>query len=925
MARLPIDLMTATDRQIVPSGQFNVQTASAADFGGSIGKAMSDAGDAGLQLAVKLQANEKKVQHFNYERQFLELQEQDATAYSEKMRGVSGNADGHWQGSREETNTRFKSWLNTLPAQARAEYEAKAQRYVNGRTAEALTDQYKQQDANTRLALTEEQRKAGLQVQQNPQSYEQFAEQQIELIRKSPLTPLEKEQKIADVKNALAFTAESARAQQNPTAVVAAGVGGGFRERIRSKESGGNDNAAATGSSALGRYQFLASTWNQFAGQAGAPAVTDVNRGGPNDPRRNPELQEKVLDQYLAKSTAELTANKLPVTDANLYALHFFGQSGGVKFIRALQSDAGATAATLFPAEAAANRSVFYSGRTQEAKTVQEVYASLTKGFNGAGVTPSPRTASEGNLTAGQNAQVQEAAIRRVREQEAASAAAREVDMSVRRNQTFVDIKEGPSPVETYKEARRAGVITDFADIEKAERVIRDRDKADTDFQTGASLMQGGRSASNPFNKDHRDGVTAIYERGVKNGADPAALAAQVFDRTGIIPPPFATALRGALASDDPGRTAGSLMIAANMLRQNPNAFAGVDGRADIEKAATEYRRRTETLGESTEQAAKSIMADARNPDNMNPVKQEQVQQFRKSSLTQEKIDSRLQSTFSSWMPFSGPALPSGEQRTALASIYSEFASEGFEVHRDPAKALAYADMKVEQQFGVQNGVLMRYPPEKTSLPSLPGIGRKWINEQAAGYVKDRMGVVVDPSQVILVPIERDGVSTSAAFRDGKTTRVKRDDGKPGQETEFDSVPYAIHVMPKDPKQSYLVLDGAFFPDVETYVDTKNAQGRAIAEGAMMLDGFGIPFAAPAHAPELLRTPEQQQRRSKAEAEAQLIAAQTAERDSRARAERLKNPPQINTADEALLYQQLQDSVPAGRPGTGRVNPWARQ
>ncbi len=911
MARLPIDIMTATDRANLPVGKMVVEKATAADFGGQVGSALGGLADAGMQLAVKLQANEKKLREFDYEKQFAEVQQADNVDYDERKRGLSGNADKHWQVSRQTTQTRFDEWLKTLPEQARAEYAARAQQFQNRRTAQAFEDQYRQQDANTRLTLTEEQRKAGLAVQQQPQSYEDFVKSQEKLIDASPLTPLEKQQQKAAVRNALAFTAEQARAQQNPAGVVAEGAGGSYRNKIRTKESGGNDGAANPSSTAVGRYQFLEGTWNQFAGKAGVPPVTAENRGTKNDPRLSGEWQEKALDQYVAASTAALTSSRLPVTDANLYLLHFMGQAGGVKFLRSLQENAGASAASLFPAEAGANRSVFFSGRTQEARTVGEVYANLTKGLNGSGVTPSAtRSASNLNLTAEQNAQIQEQARRKLVADTEQAAAARETDMTARRNQTYIDLKEGPNPEATYRQARQSGVLTNFDDIQKAEGVMRARDKADSDFRTGVTLMEGGRVVANPYNKDHRDGVSALYERAVKGGGEPAAMAAAVFDRTGIVPPQFAVALRGAMASEDQARVGASLSTAANMLRQNPNAFAGVDGGSDLEKKAFEFRRLTESLGMSTEQAAARVIKDARDPALLDPVKQEQMQQFRKGSLTQEKIDSRLQSKFASgWFGFGAPSLPTGPQRTALASIYSEFAEEGFQQFRDPTKAMEFADLRVQQQFGTQNGVLTRYPPAKAGLPALPGAkdGHAWVNEQAAQIVKDRLGVVVDPSQIVLMPVERDGASTSAAFR-GQPMTVKRSDSKPGQETSFQSVPYMIQVMPKTAEQELLTVNGAFFPDVESYVAAKNkdiADGNAKTFTAY--DEFGIPFEVPPHQRGLLETPEQKARRAKAEKDAELRTAQQRERERQTADKRRNAPPNINTADEALLYQQIQN------------------
>lgn len=902
--------MTVGNRGELPSATPQTATATSASFGGLEAAALSGLGDALGGLAAKVQANAKKVQEFGYEEQFVKLQEADNTDYEQRQRtSLSGNGEGWWQAARASTAGRFGEWLKNLPPAAKAEYEVKVARFTAARSASAFRDQYQQQDTNTKQVLTEEQRKAGLQVQNNPLTYEQFAQQQIDLIDKSTLPPAEKERLKQEAKNSLAFVAESSRAQKDPAGVIAGRVGGGFRAALRSKESGGDDSVKASTSSARGRYQFLTDTWNAFAAKAGVPAVTSDNNGTSSDPRNNGDMQEKVLDQYIAASTAKLSAEKLPVTDANLYMLHFLGQEGGAKFLRALQSDAGASAATLFPKEAGANRSIFFA--RNEPRSLSEVYSVLTRKFNGSGTTAAPSAAAS-NLTPQQNAAVNETAQRALIQQAAQATQAAQEALEAKRNALYIDLKEGTAPQAAYADARRTGLLSDFDQIQKAENIIKQRFKDEGDYNTGISLMQGGRGVSNPYNKDHRDGITAYYDRGVKAGGDPAALAANIFDKTGIVPQAFATAMRGALISEDRAKVAAGLLAAANMLRQNPNAFAGIDGGADMEKSAGEYRRLTEGLGLSTEQAADRIMKAARDPERLNPVKQEQLQQFKKQHLTQEQIDKRLQSAFSSWSPFSdapfSAQLPNGPQRTAISGIYATFAEEGFEKHRDPDAALAYADMQFQKQFGTQNGTITRYPPSKAGLPKIAGVGSDgygWINEQAAQAVKDNLGIVVDPSQIVLLPVERNGVSTRAGF-DGQPMTVKRRDSKPGQETSFQSVPYQIMVIPKTPEQDIHILNGAFFPDVDAYVADKNKEiADKNAQPLTGYDQFGNPFEVPAYQRRLLETPAQKERAAKAKKDQQLRDAQDAERKRQANP---TNAPTINTADEAILFQQIESS-----------------
>jgi hypothetical protein len=340
-----------------------------------------------------------------------------------------------------------------------------------------------------------------------------------------------------------------------------------------------------------------------------------------------------------------------------------------------------------------------------------------------------------------------------------------------------------------------------------------------------------------------------VYDSRIKAGESPAAVAASIFNTTGLVPPKFGVALRGAIASNDAASFGAGLTTASSMLRSNPNAFAGVDGGEGIEKQAVRFKHLTEDMGMSSEQATKRLMDEASQPA-LDPVKQEALQQFRKTSLTQDTIDARLKSKFSA-------ELPSGNQRTAMSSIYSEFAEEGYEKFRDPGQALAFADFRVEQQFGVQNGVLMRYPPAKSGLSALPGASdsHAWATEQATKTVLSELGIVVDASQVLLVPVERNGVSTSAAFKGKPMTVNRKDAGDPNQQTSFTSVPYQIMVMPKTPDQDLLTVPGVFFPDLDTYVNDHNA--AVAAEPQKPLIGRFGTYAPPKV---MFTTPEGEQR-----------------------------------------------------------------
>ena len=177
----------------------------------------------------------------------------------------------------------------------------------------------------------------------------------------------------------------------------ATGVDFSFLMRTAGRESGYNPKAKAQTSSAAGLFQFVDQTWlatlKRHGSKYGYARYADLIEKGSDGRYRvsDTAARRAVLDLKLDPHAASLMAGELTSdhasylkgrtgrapTSGELYAAHFLGPQGSAKLIEAMHSRPGAPAAGLFPAAAAANRSIFY--RTGQPKTVAEVYANLTK------------------------------------------------------------------------------------------------------------------------------------------------------------------------------------------------------------------------------------------------------------------------------------------------------------------------------------------------------------------------------------------------------------------------------------------------------------------------------------------------------------------------------------------------------------------
>lgn len=824
---MAIDVTALGTRRVLPGEGYAPARASSSSFGGALAGA-SGAVSAALALSDRIAANEKQLQLFNYESQFIQLQDADNTAYEERKRSsLSGDGAGWWQGAREQTGARVNEWLSGLPEAERAQYQVKADRFLAGRTAQAFNDQYAQQDANTRATIGEAQRVASLQVQSNPALYDQFVKQQVELIGASTLSAEAKAKEQLAAVNALAYTAEMARARTAPDTVAVAeppsfrpdvnaaidraakeaGVDPATLRRVAKIESSG-DPTAVNGSYS-GLFQMSAEEFAKYGG------------GKILDPYDNAKAAARKLR---AEASAFRSRTGRAPDEADLYLQHQQGVAGYAAHLS--NPDAPAWENMAGTAEGRAKgpewaKAAIWGNLSEGDKArfpggVETVTsAAFTNAWRKKFAQGEP-TAATGALTAEQAAVVQETARRQRDRQAAEEQRVAVADRARKLNDLFVQLKEGDAPDNAYTAARASGLLSDFNDIAQADNILKARGKKDEDYRAGLALMAGG--SANPFEKDHRDGLQAFYAASVSAGEDPATVAEAVFNRTGVVAPGFAKSIRAAMASGNEGATEKGMTAASNMLRGNPNAFAGVDGGAEMEKAAVEFMRLQDQLDLTPAQAAARIVADARTVKPLDPVKQDQVAAFKNEHLTQTAIDKRVAGMFTSWSPFNSlprsVQLPAGPQRDAMASVYAAFATEGLENTRDPDKALAYADHKMSQQFGVHNGYVVRFPPSKAGFPRVDsgsGAGYGWISEQAAEVVKAQLGVDVDPGNIVLAPVERGATSTKRAFTQRGAT-VSRADG-----SALTSVPYMITVMPSDPEQPILVVPGAFYPDVTEY------------------------------------------------------------------------------------------------------------
>ena len=153
------------------------------------------------------------------------------------------------------------------------------------------------------------------------------------------------------------------------------------------------------------------------------------------------------------------------------------------------------------------------------------------------------------------------------------------------------------------------------------------------------------------------------------------------------------------------------------------------------------------------------------------------------------------------------PALGLGaDQRNAIMQDFAELASEHFGDYGDKDRAQAWATSQMKKLYGVSNGVLMKYPPERT-YPDVDG-KHDYVYRQAADDIKAATGAEIDPKSIYLMPIP---TLTAQAFRTGQPT------------------PYALHYVEKvNDQPMHKVIHGkAFVADPAPEQAKLSAQRKA--------------------------------------------------------------------------------------------------
>jgi hypothetical protein len=318
-----------------------------------------------------------------------------------------------------------------------------------------------------------------------------------------------------------------------------------------------------------------------------------------------------------------------------------------------------------------------------------------------------------------------------------------------------LQLHDGSAGQADIESARKSGRLTDYDEVSRLEDIVKQREKDGADMALFSTMMADPHFGFNQYDDSQRKAV----EAGVKAMGGTAEEAFNVWQKTGILAKSGSVALRGGLVSTNPMTVQAAANIAGNMIRRNPNAFAGVDGESDIERASVAFNHYIYDLGMSPKEAAGKV-AQENDPKFKEKVKfTEPERQESLKTLRQQGVNAEQ---------FLGGKFANDNMRGAANEAFHELIVDQLaKGSPNLGTAMTQAAHQLQKVWGVNSrGVVVPYPPEK----GYPDIRGSWdyVYADAKATVKQVTGR--DPVQFNLVPIP--GI-TDQDFRAGKPPRYR--------------------------------------------------------------------------------------------------------------------------------------------------------
>lgn len=294
-------------------------------FGAQIGSALKELGSAFGSLAGELKDRDEKTKRYKLLNDVTQFQLDTSKELEERRRATAPGAEGFFKDTSSWYEKRESEFIKT-----HGDFPEDEVRYrLGGARTQTFTDSFKFQMAEGDRFFDQgvkdelENAKRSIEADPSQENLERWSATLGERVMSSGLPPDKKEEWKRSIPESLAAQAYVVRTRGKVKDDAGYYAWLGNREN-----STGNPNAKNPDSSAQGIYQFTIGTWKRMMALYPELGLTLNGRG-------NPEQEDKAIRKFTELNAEVLRRNGIPETYGNLYSLHFLGESGGLKALKA--------------------------------------------------------------------------------------------------------------------------------------------------------------------------------------------------------------------------------------------------------------------------------------------------------------------------------------------------------------------------------------------------------------------------------------------------------------------------------------------------------------------------------------------------------------------------------------------------------------
>lgn len=741
---MKVPTLTST-RTTSPGGGIGyTQPASGVGQGGQqIARSLGNLGDVFVQARGVLRERDDKLTRFNTMRDFSGFETSVANDLTDLKRNYAADGKGFNEAADKLYDKLETQFLNEkVSPDQYEEWRAKAGEVKQRVMADAMSFQYQAGDAWYKQGVDDQLNKAKTILDQDPKALAAQQQTMMDTIDATDLPEIEKENLKRNVNIALASVTYKAEVRNNPSTAASIGVGEPktIVDKIIGAESGGRADAQNPNSSAGGLGQFIDSTWLAMVRKY-APDLRGLTDEEVIAEKSDPVLAREMTEKYTQENMATLSRAGITPSAGAVYLAHFLGPGGAVKLLKA--SPDTPVSEVVDQDSIAANKSVL------EGKTVGEVRSWANKKMGDATLATDPRfeiIPYEDRIALADDA-AREAQV--IANQQAATAKAQR---DTAQNALYLNLLDGKAGQVDIDNARADGTLNDYDSVNKAAKILKERD-AETNLATTAlTKLQTAGSVWDPTDTDDKKMLNALVG---KNGLQRVAQGDQNYisdgivplvNQTGDIPTDIAGTLTGMLRGANNGQAMFALDALAQLQDTNELAFnQRVDN--DVAQAVDLWQARKDTTSQE------ELLGMIRGGNTQAERQARQVLRKEAQDLLSKTeggvpvIKTLLADAIEGFDGYFSSAPHIYSAPVAQQALQKEFQTQFIDAYSKVGNVEAATEMAQKELArnwavtSVGDGkTLMKYPPEKVGYKPIGG-DYDWINKQVRqdlGYKEDQ-------------------------------------------------------------------------------------------------------------------------------------------------------------------------------------------